>query len=415
MFSYLEEIRSFKLDSHALLFSLILVSALMSISLFVVARQNEQEGSHLWGYAMALITVAWILVDGRGSIPDLASILIANVLFSTAISLKLAAVHKYRQLDWPRLQCLAPIFATLILFSILPLKNDLHVHILTNSIIYTLQLVLLAYALYGDKLSRSGHAWRLLFGVTVTTIFIVSLRGIASSIGHIQFADVQSHITPNPVQIATYGFIMATITLGSLGFILMLKERSALAVQHLALTDSLTGVMNRRAFMNRATQELAFSKRWQTHLSLIMLDIDHFKSINDRYGHLVGDAVLTELVRLLETRLRAHDIIGRYGGEEFCILLPGTDDIGAHAVATSLLQVVESACLATSHGDITITISLGISVFDPSNDQGYPDFSSLLKSADIALYQAKREGRNRVIQNKKAPPDLVQARTPNHI
>lgn len=390
------------LDNHTLIFSLMLVSAMMSIGLFVVARQNEHEGLRRWGAAMAMMAFGWILVDARGLIPDIASIVLANVLFSTAISLEIAAIYEYRGMPWPRWPCIMPVVAMTAAFSALPL-HDLRGHFIASSLIYGIQLGILAFALAEDKAIRTGHAWWLIFLTTVGALPIMALRGLAAYFSHLRFADLQSHAVPNGVQLTTFVFIMVMITLGSLGFILMIKERADREIRKLALTDSLTGVLNRRAFMNHAEQELAFAQRNRLPLSLIMLDVDHFKAINDEHGHLVGDLVLVNLTRHLARRLRAQDVIGRYGGEEFCILLPGTNEAGVHTAAEALRQVIEATTLAEG---VSVTISLGISVYKPTPEHEGIGFSALLEGADRAMYQAKREGRNRAIQNR---PQLAPA------
>ena len=384
------------LDNHTLIFSLMLVSAMMSVGMFVVSRQNEREGLRHWGSAMAVMALGWTLVEARGLIPDTASVVLANVLFSTAISLKIAAIYEYRSLPWPRWPCIMPVVVIVVVFSALP-PHDLRGHIVANSLIYSVQLGTLAFALYEDRATRAGHAWWLIFLTTVGALPVMLLRGLGAYFGHLKFADLQSQVAPNGVQLITFVFIMVMTILGSLGFILMIKERSDREVRKLALTDPLTGVLNRRAFVDHAEQELAFAQRNRLPLSVIMLDVDHFKAVNDRYGHLVGDLVLVNLVRHLARRLRAQDVIGRYGGEEFCILLPGTSDAGVHAAAESLRQVVESATFAE---DISMTISLGISVYTPSPGHRGIEFSAMLEDADTALYQAKREGRNRTVRSQ---------------
>lgn len=393
-----EEWSNVLLDNHTLIFALMLVSATMSIGLFFVARQNEREGLHRWGAAMAMMAFGWMLVEARGLIPDLASIVLANVLFSAAFSLELAAIYQYRNRPWPRWSCLLPVVVIMLVFLALPL-HDLRGHFVASSLIYGVQLGMLAYALYKDRESRTGHAWWLIFGTTVSALPVLALRGLAAGFGHLPFADLESAVAPNPIQVVAFVFIMVMITLGSLGFILMIKERADLKIRKLALTDPLTGVLNRRAFLERAEQGLAFAQRERLPLSLIMLDVDHFKAVNDRHGHLIGDMVLVDLVQLLSQRLRAQDIIGRYGGEEFCVLLPGTDDTGVHAVAESLRQVIESAALAEG---TTVTISLGTSVYEPRAGDTAIAFSALLESADNALYRAKHEGRNRTIRSPEA-------------
>jgi diguanylate cyclase (GGDEF)-like protein len=390
--------RPMMLNNHTLIFSLMLISALMAISLFVVGSRDRREGLALWGAAMALISVGWMFVDARGSIPDMISITLANTLFSASISLELAAVHEYRGLTWSRWQYVAPVLATMLVFSLVPL-NNLRDHLLVSSIIYGAQFLMLAIALYGDNSSRSGHAWWLLFGATLLMLPVMVLRGLAAHFGHLEFADLRSPVMPNPIQLATYICVMTTITLGSIGFILMTKERTDREIQHLAQTDPLTRLLNRRAFLNQAADELSFCRRHLLPLALIMLDVDHFKHINDRHGHLIGDDVLIELSRLLTARLRVRDILGRYGGEEFCILLPGTNNTGARAVAESMRQAVESTAFAAAFGGVAVTISLGVAVFDITVDTDM-NLTRLFEDADAALYQAKRQGRNCTSMNQ---------------
>lgn len=391
------------LDNHTLVVSLVLTSSLMAIGLFTVSPRFEREGLLLWGAAMALVSISWACIEVRGVIPDLVSIIAANTLFSASVSLELAAVYTYRGLNWPRRQCILPVLATLLAFSIIP-TNDLSDHLLASSIILGSQFLMLAIALYDDSISRNGHAWRLLFISTVIMLPIMALRGFVAHFGYLEFAGVRSPFMPNPIQLAAYISVMGTITLGSLGFILMTKERADREIQHLALTDPLTRILNRRAFLDQAAQEVAFSRRHELPLALIMLDVDHFKRINDRYGHLVGDDVLIELTRLMASRLRKQDVFGRYGGEEFCILLPGTDDTGALAAAESLRMAVESAVFAAACGGVSVTISLGAGTFESSGMDPESALIRLFEDADASLYEAKRGGRNRTSVSQAADP-----------
>lgn len=170
--------------------------------------------------------------------------------------------------------------------------------------------------------------------------------------------------------------------------------------RRLSITDPLTGIGNRRHFIELAQREFQRSHRYQRPLSLIMMDLDHFKVVNDTYGHLVGDKVLRAIAKLCERNLRESDIIGRYGGEEFLILLPETpvnpsdpnksDEHTAKAVAERLRKMVESTPTKTAQGEIPITISLGIA--ELTDDVG--DLDTLIDRADQALYQAKQGGRN---------------------
>jgi diguanylate cyclase (GGDEF)-like protein len=136
-----------------------------------------------------------------------------------------------------------------------------------------------------------------------------------------------------------------------------------------------------------AENELNRARRFQYPVSAIMLDVDHFKQVNDTYGHAVGDQVLRVVAERCHESIRDIDILGRYGGEEFAITLPATDLSGAHSVAERLRRSIADVPIPTERGDITITISLGVA----SNTQ---DVATLVNRADAAMYAAKQAGRN---------------------
>lgn len=162
-----------------------------------------------------------------------------------------------------------------------------------------------------------------------------------------------------------------------------------------AMTDSLTGVRNRRCFDLELKRELKIARRYGGSLSLIVIDVDYFKAVNDRHGHAVGDEVLKAMARRLEGLLpRDTDWLARVGGEEFAAVLPQTRLRGAMKVAESIRAGVEAQPMATSAGDIAITVSLGVSGTQNVGDRA-PSAENLLARADERLYQSKRDGRNR--------------------
>ncbi|MEF8980660.1 GGDEF domain-containing response regulator [Thiohalorhabdus sp.] len=174
------------------------------------------------------------------------------------------------------------------------------------------------------------------------------------------------------------------------------QKRLEAEMARLAATDSLTGLANRRHFLEAARSELHRSFRHGLSFSLLMADADHFKAINDHYGHETGDLVLKTLAKVLETNLREEEVVGRIGGEEFAILLPETDHQGAETVAERLRALVAGTPIPTRSGEISITISLGMAGFQGAEDT----VDGLLARADQQLYVAKEAGRNRV----GAPP-----------
>lgn len=160
--------------------------------------------------------------------------------------------------------------------------------------------------------------------------------------------------------------------------------------QHNALRDALTGVGNRNALDRALVRELELARRTQQPLSLLMLDLDHFKRINDRFGHSVGDDVLRQTALTLGSSLRSMDMVFRFGGEEFCVLLSATGHEAAHVVAERLRAAVEAQSEAAGAIPLPVTLSLGLATL---RDVESP--RCLLLRADRALYQAKAEGRNR--------------------
>lgn len=166
-------------------------------------------------------------------------------------------------------------------------------------------------------------------------------------------------------------------------------------LEQLAQTDPLTQLLNRRALTERITAEMERALRYDSTLALLMIDLDHFKRVNDTYGHLVGDDVLRDVGQLLGDTIRTSDIVARYGGEEFLVLLPETDDAGAEAFAERIRDAIAQH-LFTSDSvaeSLRLTASVGVAVYPAARIESVED---LFARADAALYRAKADGRNRV-------------------
>jgi two-component system cell cycle response regulator len=168
--------------------------------------------------------------------------------------------------------------------------------------------------------------------------------------------------------------------------------RTQAALEHQASHDRLTGLWNRGRVLDQLTRELSRTRREQACLAVVMADIDHFKRINDTWGHATGDAVLCDLGRRMQLALRVSDAIGRYGGEEFLMVLPRADIGGGSEVAERVRHAVESRPVADGDHEHQVTVSLGVA---SSATSGF-DPAVLIRAADRALYRAKADGRNRV-------------------
>ncbi len=165
------------------------------------------------------------------------------------------------------------------------------------------------------------------------------------------------------------------------------------ALHHQATHDDLTGLWNRATILESFEHELARVRRENTAMSVIIGDVDHFKLINDQYGHLAGDAVLREIAQRLKSYMRTYDSVGRYGGEEFLMVFPGCNAEKAVQIAERLATELGCKPIQTSEGTFNITMSFGVASVDGRREQ---DIDSIIRLADQALYNAKKSGRNRV-------------------
>jgi len=167
-------------------------------------------------------------------------------------------------------------------------------------------------------------------------------------------------------------------------------------LQKIATTDELTGLSNRRDFIEKYKMESARFDRNKRIFSIVMGDIDHFKKFNDTYGHECGDYVLSKIAKIIKTTLRQLDILGRWGGEEFIILLPETNLEDGDKVADKIRNTIESSTFSYKHQELTVTMSFGVSVYD------HPmSMEEVIDKADQCLYYAKEAGRNCVIALKE--------------
>ncbi len=214
--------------------------------------------------------------------------------------------------------------------------------------------------------------------------------------------------------------VSAVIALSVIGLVRLMRELRATEerLTRLAVTDSLTGIANRRQLLAGLEQEVRRAGRSGRPLSVLMLDLDHFKAVNDRYGHAVGDAVLIAVVTRCLARLRAIDLCGRIGGEEFVVVLPETDEEGAAATAERLRADMADTPLDTATGPLDVTVSIGIATHRPGARPHHPGADgaadatqALLQRADDALYRAKAGGRNCVRADVSNPPAILAGAT----
>ena len=216
-------------------------------------------------------------------------------------------------------------------------------------------------------------------------------------------AQVQSIFEATPLTISVFVVGSLLPVLGTIAFLLMCAERSQRELELAARIDHLTGIYNRGAIESMAMRMVASTQRHGVPMSLMVVDIDHFKRINDELGHAAGDKALLATVQMMQGLVRNCDLLGRLGGEEFVVLMPDTDAVQARHAAERMRLAVESTPVTFFGTFRSLTVSIGVSEYRAEDG----DFSRLLQRADRALYSAKHNGRNRVLVDLMAPDTLM--------
>ena len=245
----------------------------------------------------------------------------------------------------------------------------------------------------------------------VRTCFLAGALAVAQYMGIVAYADAHWDLNSPAFAPYTYGTFEwgAQVSRLMLLFIAALLSATIVVRAHqlrrLSAIDRLTGLFNRGYFDERVEAELSRARRGQQPLSLVMIDVDHFKRFNDRYGHAAGDTALRTIAALVRNMVRRHDIVSRYGGEEFVVVLPETSADAAVEKLEAIRAAVEAAAirLPRQQGSGSLTISAGVSTF-PADGVTTDD---LLDEADARLFRAKESGRNRVIGRVPAPAAVV--------
>ena len=378
-------------DVPTLLLMIIVSSLVASGALLVLNGNQRNDGLQYWAGGLLLSALAHALLLLYGRIPYLLSIVLGNVLLSSALTGFWLAVRRFHglALHWGRTLALIAAIALLMWLFQHQFANRVVASGLTLGLQAALVLsVLLRHHPFGaDQHSRGALLLVGGLGLIVLTMLLRASAALFFSL------DIASILQGNLVQTLTFMVSFMATLVSSFGFVFMAKERADFANVRLANQDALTGAANRRAVLEALESQLSKAQRQRTPLALLMLDIDHFKRVNDQYGHLAGDQVLRHFVHVVRQRLRAQDFLGRYGGEEFLLLLPDTDLAGAQQLAQQLCQAVQAAPCDWQGQTIAVTVSVGIAGAGTSQQA---DGETLLQAADQALYRAKDKGRNRV-------------------
>jgi len=376
----------FKLDVRSIILIAGIMSLLMAIALHFMKRNypSSIKGLAEWAAAPMILFVATLLFAARGAIPNLFSIVLANLLLFGGASLLYFGSQRFFGVG-PSIPLWSGLAALVLLpiawFALIEPHHGIRVALIASF------MASLAFAHARLILSSGPHTFstyfagaaQLLLACAQTSRFFVSFDLPAGD------AIFDNSSSSQASYVAIYAF---AILAGTIGMILMATDRLRGELEHLATHDSLTGALNRRALIDACELELARCRRNHGVMALLMIDLDHFKAINDTHGHPVGDRVLIDFVARVKSLLRQPDRLGRFGGEEFVALLPETPLNEARVVAERLRAMIE----AKTEDLPPCTVSIGVTV-SRSDDAGLDE---IISRADAALYQAKHAGRNRI-------------------
>jgi diguanylate cyclase (GGDEF)-like protein len=341
------------------------------------------QGLDHWTAAPLLAFCSTVFFGLRGFIPDALSITAGNTLLFLAVGLQLSGTSRFFGQPLPR-----PFFPALLATSLLALSwVGSHPGRYADRVVFVCLVLCALYVWHALLIWRQpvqSFASRFTFTVLVLLTIVAFTRAMTTL-----YAPPTGLFDRSPLQMTYLVSLSFGLLLLTIGSVLMASERVRRELQELVTQDSLTGALTRRALFEMGESELLRSRRNGTPLSVLMLDLDHFKAINDQHGHGVGDRVIMDFVERAHTQLRRPSILGRYGGEEFVAVLPDTDS----SQAVSVAERIRSS--TTLQADLPhCQVSIGVATTSPQAAD--ETLAALIDRADAGLYRAKELGRNRV-------------------
>lgn len=366
--------------------ALIMAQLCVALVMAGIYRTAPAENcTRLWALSGFSMAIGLLIVILNAGAPRYAVLVIGNNLLILGLALQWAGIRAF----YRKKQGIAGwtvFIAFFILFGLL-LLNDARVgdRALLSSATILVMLLLFGFEVLTGDGPRRSFARRLTIAALMLMIASYSFRVVATILN-------TAELLPDSNTSLSVIFIYLTPIAGTLllsnGLVLLYFERIVADKHHLATHDELTRLLNRRAIVLGGEREVRLASRLHTPLTIALADIDHFKQINDTLGHDAGDSVLVEAAQILKKTCRNVDLIGRYGGEEFCIVFPGVGEDGAGVLGERLVNAIATHSFAVGK---PITLSVGLA----SLGAGSQTLAGLIESADKELYKAKQAGRNR--------------------
>ncbi|MCU7944367.1 MAG: diguanylate cyclase [Candidatus Thiodiazotropha sp. (ex Cardiolucina cf. quadrata)] len=377
------------IDIPTMYFVSVVTNIAMTLAVMTVALRQSIPGLSQLAWGLVANSGYYLVVGARGTIPDVLAIGLGNTLGSLTLTLILLAVLSWRRARMAPVFYIAPV--VLMLTVSLAFLHDRESRLIFASFLLCYQIALILWALLRPGNIIVGRG-RMIMAITLMVgIATMGYRALSLWFGWHEVTPFQSRDSLNTLfyMINYLGMIFLAF-----GFVLGSVEQSAEVNRRIAREDPLTGLANRRALFEAMDRLFAVAENAGQPMSLMIIDVDHFKQVNDRFGHQVGDAVLQHVAETIKQRLRNNDIVGRIGGEEFLAVLPDTPATGAKLVAEALRQTLAAKPAVIDDQEIAVTMSIGLYSSECLVSTQTPD--AMIATADEALYRAKTSGRNRI-------------------
>lgn len=362
----------------------------LGIFLYVKGQHSVHHSISIWGMSRFLAAMGLIILALRGVLlPIPVAIVFANAMIWTAIFLSVIAFKSCLNRPMPKLLSTGTAFfgfaASWVVLLLLGIPENMRVVLF--SVYFAMAMIIISKDLAVGWRDNS-ILQKFLASFTPVLVAVTVLRGV-EAVWHPE----KGIFSPDSFQVVAMfiGFVETIAT--SFGFLLLAKEKTDRELEMQAGTDHLTGLPNRRSFYSMADKVFSLGKRTGQAMSLLLLDIDHFKKINDRFGHDTGDRVLEAFADILRSATRQCDFLVRLGGEEFGVLMPDTPPGAAGDAAERIRLAVENSEIRAGDDPVRFTVSTGVYGEDAVST---PDMDHYFRCADHALYRAKTKGRNRV-------------------
>lgn len=374
------------LDVRTLQFTATMAAWNMALAVGLMLWRRFPRGIGLYAAALLLQAVSQTVSLLRDDLPQYLGILLSNLPLTVSFSLEYAGLSTFYGRPWHR--GLAIGLPTVAVLGVMALVREPASRVALGSALYGLQHVLLLGVLVSVSRESRNRPFYLLAAVMSATVALFAVR---CAVALTSAQSMVNYFAPSPMQAWSMVIVQALFEINAVAALLAVHHRDEDRITELVTHDALTGVDSRHSLFGQGTRALSAARVSGKHLSLLMIDFDRFKETNDRHGHHAGDKVLVAVTAAIRKALRPTDLLGRYGGEEFCALLPGADVVAAAAVAERIRLAVRQVEVDLGSETIGVTVSIGVAQALIAQGES---FDGLMQRADRAMYSAKAAGRD---------------------